>query len=162
MRVLGGNVEKAPVREYGKTQVHVDPSSPLFAGVERETVCWMSHFDYISRIAPGFSTVAHTDNCPVAAAQCPDKKLYAIQFHPEVLHTKHRLNLVPLILAQQTVVDKDAGQQKLVFRQPFPGPGLGIRIIGEVTAEKVHIVQDADAIYREEVDKAAATYVAEI
>lgn len=47
----------------------------------------MSHFDYISRIAPGFFTVAHTDNCPVAAAQCPDKKLYAIQFHPEVLHT---------------------------------------------------------------------------
>ena len=46
----------------------------------------------------------------------------------------------------------------LVFRQPFPGPGLGIRIIGEVTAEKVKIVQDADYIYREEVDKAAAEY----
>ena len=49
----------------------------------------------------------------------------------------------------------------LVYRQPFPGPGLGIRIIGEVTAEKVRIVQDADAIYREEVDKAAASYKAE-
>ena len=48
--------------------------------------------------------------------------------------------------------------EKLVFRQPFPGPGLGIRIIGEVTAEKVKIVQDADYIYREEVDKAAAEY----
>ena len=46
----------------------------------------------------------------------------------------------------------------LVFRQPFPGPGLGIRIIGEVNAEKVRIVQDADAIYREEVDKAVAAY----
>ena len=46
----------------------------------------------------------------------------------------------------------------LVFRQPFPGPGLGIRIIGEVTAEKVKIVQDADAIYREEVDRAAASF----
>ena len=46
----------------------------------------------------------------------------------------------------------------LVFRQPFPGPGLGIRIIGEVTAEKVRIVQDADFIYREEVDNAAAEY----
>ena len=44
--------------------------------------------------------------------------------------------------------------ERLVFRQPFPGPGLGIRIIGEVTAEKVKIVQDADAIYREEIDKA--------
>ena len=49
----------------------------------------------------------------------------------------------------------------LVYRQPFPGPGLGIRIIGEVTAEKVRIVQDADAIYREEMDKAAASYKAE-
>ena len=48
--------------------------------------------------------------------------------------------------------------EKLVFRQPFPGPGLGIRIIGEVTAEKVRIVQEADAIYREEVDKAVADY----
>ncbi len=51
--------------------------------------------------------------------------------------------------------------EQLVFRQPFPGPGLGIRIIGEVTAEKVHIVQDADAIYREEVDKAAVSYAKE-
>ena len=49
-------------------------------------------------------------------------------------------------------------RKDLVFRQPFPGPGLGIRIIGEVTAEKVRIVQDADAIYREEVDKAVAEY----
>ena len=48
--------------------------------------------------------------------------------------------------------------ERLVFRQPFPGPGLGVRIVGEVTADKVRIVQDADAIYREEVDKAAAEY----
>ena len=47
---------------------------------------------------------------------------------------------------------------EMVYRQPFPGPGLGVRIIGEVTAEKVRIVQDADYIYREEVDKAAADY----
>ena len=51
--------------------------------------------------------------------------------------------------------------EKLVFRQPFPGPGLGIRIIGEVTGEKVKIVQDADAIYREEVDKAVENYTKE-
>ena len=51
--------------------------------------------------------------------------------------------------------------ERLVFRQPFPGPGLGIRIIGEVNAEKVRIVQDADAIYREEVDKAVEAYRSE-
>ena len=85
--VLGGTVEKALVREYGKTDVVVDPTSPLFAQVSKETVCWMSHFDYIKETAPGFSICAHTADCPVAAAENREKNLYAIQFHPEVLHT---------------------------------------------------------------------------
>ena len=346
MLVLGGNVEKAPVREYGKTEVFVENSSPLFGNVAPTTTCWMSHFDYISQIAPGFEIVAHTADCPVAAAQCREKNLYAIQFHPEVLHTVEGskmlynfvrgvcgcsgtwrmdsfventvkeirekvgngkvllalsggvdssvaagllakaigkqltcvfvdhgllrknegdeveavfgpkgdfdLNFVRVnaqdryyvklagetdperkrkiigeefirvfeeeakkigavdFLAQGTIypdvvesglggesavikshhnvgglpdcVDfkeiieplrnlfKDEVRQAglelgipahLVFRQPFPGPGLGVRIVGDVTAEKVKIVQDADAIYREEVDKAAAAYKAE-
>lgn len=85
--VLGGRVERAAVREYGKTDVKVDRTSPLFLDVTENTVCWMSHFDYISQMAPGFRSVAATDNCPVAAAECADRNLYAIQFHPEVLHT---------------------------------------------------------------------------
>ncbi len=341
MHVLGGKVEKASVREYGKIQVAVDNASALFSDVAETTVCWMSHNDYISQVAPGFSICAHTADCPVAAAECAEKRLYAIQFHPEVLHTvegtKMLYNFVrgicgcagtwrmesfveesvkqirekvgdgKVLLALSGGVDssvaagllsraigkqltcvfvdhgllrKDEGDEveavfgangdfdlnfirvnaqeryyaklagvteperkrkiigeefirvfeeqakkigavdflaqgtiypdvvesglggesavikshhnvgglpdyvdfkeiieplrdlfkdevrkaglelgipeKLVFRQPFPGPGLGIRIIGEVTAEKVRIVQDADAIYREEVDKAAA------
>jgi GMP synthase (glutamine-hydrolysing) len=84
---LGGRVEKAPVREYGKTEICVEPDSPLFAGVERDTVCWMSHTDYIAEAAPGFSICAHTRDCPVAAAEDRSRGLYAIQFHPEVLHT---------------------------------------------------------------------------
>ena len=87
MHVLGGKVEKAPVREYGKTEVMVDTSSPLFTGVSENTICWMSHFDYISKAAPGFNIVAHTADCPVAAAENQEKGLFAIQFHPEVLHT---------------------------------------------------------------------------
>lgn len=346
MFLLGGTVEKAPVREYGKTEVILDTASPLFAGIDRETICWMSHTDYISKAAPGFEVVAHTADCPVAAAECAVKQLYAIQFHPEVLHTVRgkeilynyvrvicgcrgdwrmdsfveqsiaairekvgdgkvllalsggvdssvaagllsraigrqltcvfvdhgllrknegdeveavfgkngifELNFVRVnaqeryyqklsgvtepeqkrkiigeefirvfeeeakkigaveFLAQGTiypdVVESGLGGESavikshhnvgglpdfvdfkeiieplrdlfkdevrkaglelgipehLVFRQPFPGPGLGIRIIGEVTAEKVHIVQDADAIYREEVDRAAALYARE-
>lgn len=341
--VLGGKVEKAPVREYGKTEVMVDKSSPLFANVEEKTICWMSHFDYISNVAPGFKISAHTADCPVAAAENLEKNLYAIQFHPEVLHTQEgskmlynfvrnvcgcqglwrmdsfvenaikevrekvgdgkvllalsggvdssvlaallakavgpqltcvfvdhgllrknegdevesvfgkggafEINFVRVnaaeryyeklagvtepehkrkiigeefirvfeeeakkigkvdFLAQGTIypdiVESGLGGESavikshhnvgglpehvdfkdiieplrnlfkdevrkaglelglpdyLVYRQPFPGPGLGIRIIGDVTAEKVRIVQDADAIYREEVDKAAKAY----
>ena len=78
---------KAPVREYGKIEVTVDQSSKLFSNVSEKTICWMSHNDYIEKEAPGFKIIAHTDNCPVAAVECAEKNLYAIQYHPEVLHT---------------------------------------------------------------------------
>lgn len=88
MHVLGGRVEKAPVREYGKTEVIVDKlDSAVFAGVGATTVCWMSHFDYISQKAPGFEITAHTADCPVAAFENVDMKLYGVQYHPEVLHS---------------------------------------------------------------------------
>ena len=86
--VMGGRVERADVREYGKTEVLIDKTdSKVFAGVYPYTICWMSHFDYISQIAPGFEISAHTADCPVAACENTEKGLYAIQFHPEVLHT---------------------------------------------------------------------------
>ena len=341
--IMGGKVEKAPVREYGKTDTYFDTTSPLFAELPEESVVWMSHFDYISEVAPDFHICARTNDCPVAAAENREKQLYAIQFHPEVLHTVYGkeilsnfvykvcecsgdwkmdsfvessiqairekvgdgkvllalsggvdssvaagllsraigkqltcvfvdhgllrknegdeveavfgptgdfdLNFIRVnaqeryynklagvtepeakrkiigeefirifeeeakkigavdFLAQGTiypdVVESGLGGEsavikshhnvgglpdfvdfkeiieplrdlfkdevrkaglelgipkELVFRQPFPGPGLGIRIIGEVTGEKVKIVQDADYIYRSEVDKAAAAY----
>ena len=88
MHVLGGKVEKAPVREYGKTEVLIDKKdSKIFENVSEKTICWMSHFDYISKIAPGFEITAHTADCPVAAAENARAGLYAIQYHPEVLHS---------------------------------------------------------------------------
>lgn len=86
--VLGGKVERASVREYGKSNLTINNNSPLFSNVEKESICWMSHFDYISQTAPGFEITATTPDCPVAACENKESHLYAIQFHPEVLHTQ--------------------------------------------------------------------------
>ncbi len=87
--VLGGDVKRAADREYGKTETVFDTKSPLFEGIPEKSIVWMSHFDYISEMAPGFESIAHTASTPVAAAQNREKNLYAIQFHPEVLHTEY-------------------------------------------------------------------------
>lgn len=91
---LGGKVETAPVSEYGHTEVEVDTKDVIFDGVSDKTVCWMSHTDYISEVPEGFSITAHTPVCPVAAMACPEKKLYATQFHPEVMHTAEGMKML--------------------------------------------------------------------
>lgn len=91
---LGGLVETAPVSEYGYTDVEVNVDDVLFEGVSPKTVCWMSHTDYIAKAPEGFSITAHTSVCPVAAMACPERKLYATQFHPEVMHTKEGMKML--------------------------------------------------------------------
>ena len=86
--MLGGNVATAPVSEYGKTEVAVDTTSKLFENVSPDTICWMSHTDYIEKAPEHFKITAHTPVCPVAAMELPEKNLYAVQFHPEVMHTQ--------------------------------------------------------------------------
>ena len=86
--VLGGSVATAPVSEYGKTEVAIDNASKLFDGVQSSTICWMSHTDYIERAPESFKIIGHTPVCPVAAMECEEKNLYAVQFHPEVMHTQ--------------------------------------------------------------------------
>ncbi len=90
----GGKVTTAPVSEYGKTEVEVDNSSVLFADVSPKTICWMSHTDYIEKAPENFRVTAHTPVCPVAAMENAEKKLYAVQFHPEVMHTQEGVKML--------------------------------------------------------------------
>lgn len=85
--VLGGKVETAPVSEYGKTEVDIDTTTTMFQQVSNHTICWMSHTDYIAQAPKGFEITARTPVCPVAGMENVSKALYAVQFHPEVVHT---------------------------------------------------------------------------
>ena len=87
--LLGGEVATAPVSEYGKTEVEVDTTSKLYEGVSPKTICWMSHTDYISALPEGYRVTAVTRDCPCAAMENDEKKIYAVQFHPEVMHTQY-------------------------------------------------------------------------
>lgn len=86
-RYLGGEVAKAVKREYGKAEFMIDDDSDLLWGITQKSKVWMSHGDRIELLPEGFSIVGHTDNSPIAAMANKVKKLYALQFHAEVVHT---------------------------------------------------------------------------
>lgn len=92
--MLGGKVAKAPRREYGKADLIVDDNQDLFKGTGSGRTVWMSHGDRVERIPAGFHKIAHTENSPVAAMRDKKRQLYAIQFHPEVVHTKKGIDIV--------------------------------------------------------------------
>lgn len=91
---LGGHVTSPDSREYGKTHTAYNTECVLFRGLPAEGISWMSHTDYIDRLPEGFSSTAHTSACPTAAMQNPGKKLYGLQFHPEVLHSENGIAML--------------------------------------------------------------------
>ena len=98
---LGGSVKSSDTREYGKTVTHYDvDKSPLFQGFDKESVSWMSHTDHVEKLPEGFEVVATTDNCPVAAYQNVQRKLFALQFHPEVQHTVNGIGMLKNFLVR--------------------------------------------------------------
>ena len=94
--LLGGRVAKAAKREYGRAELIIDDASDLFSGIaerstpnaQRQTVVWMSHGDRIEKYPEDFMPIAHTENSPVAAMADKKRNFYALQFHPEVVHTE--------------------------------------------------------------------------
>lgn len=85
---FGGKVEPGTVREYGPTNVHISHSA-LFDGLEKDEIMLMSHTDYVSRVPDGFKTSATTDDCPCVAIENTEKRIYGVQFHPEVERSIH-------------------------------------------------------------------------
>lgn len=87
--ISGGKIEPAKSgSEYGKTELFV-AKNILFEGVPENSICYMSHTDYVSRLPDGFKVIAHTNNCPCAAMADDEKSFYGVQFHPEVTHTEY-------------------------------------------------------------------------
>jgi GMP synthase (glutamine-hydrolysing) len=91
---LGGKVAKASKREYGKAELVIDVKKGLFEGIPSKTIVWMSHGDRIEKCPGKFRAIAHTSNSPIAAMADPKKQFYALQFHPEVVHTPMGLKII--------------------------------------------------------------------
>lgn len=85
--MLGGDVSKASLREYGRVDIKVDNNNILFSGIDNETSCWMSHTFQVTKLPSGFESISSSQNCPIAAMADDERRFYAVQFHPEVMHT---------------------------------------------------------------------------
>ena len=84
---LGGKVDPTARREYGNAALQIDRNDDLFAGLDGSINVWMSHGDALTQLPPGFEPIAHSKNAPICAIRNPKKKIFGVQFHPEVVHT---------------------------------------------------------------------------
>jgi GMP synthase (glutamine-hydrolysing) len=85
--MLGGGVNRADQREYGKVSIQTQPESIFYKNIEKETTCWMSHTYFVEKLPEGFKNTANSANCPNVSMENVEKNMYAVQFHPEVMHT---------------------------------------------------------------------------
>ena len=94
---LGGQVTEAhedTAREYGKTETYYDTACKLFKGLPEQGISWMSHGDYMAKVPEGFALTAHSDACPNVAIADEKRGLYGVQYHPEVNHTEHGVDMI--------------------------------------------------------------------
>jgi GMP synthase (glutamine-hydrolysing) len=97
---LGGRVEEAEVGEFGRSDLHVSEPGTLLRGLPREQTCWMSHRDTVFEAPPGFRALASSSSSPVAAVEAPERGIYGIQFHPEVVHTPYGQEILRRFLTE--------------------------------------------------------------
>ncbi|MDC7675073.1 glutamine-hydrolyzing GMP synthase [Asticcacaulis machinosus] len=92
--LLGGKVESGHHREFGRAEIEITKSSPIFKGLDAKETVWMSHGDRVTAIPEGFEVIATSEGAPFAAIANEDKRFYAVQFHPEVVHTKRGTDMI--------------------------------------------------------------------
>jgi GMP synthase (glutamine-hydrolysing) len=93
-KMFGGEVERSKKREYGKAILRIDNYEDLFSKAKDQTCVWMSHGDHLSALPKGFEVLAHTENIPFAAIRNKEKKIFGLQFHPEVMHTQEGKKII--------------------------------------------------------------------
>lgn len=91
---LGGQVERGATHEFGAAYLHVQKAEGVLAGLDARERVWMSHRDHVAALPPGFAVLGATENCPVAAMGDPERKIYGLQFHPEVTHTVRGMEIL--------------------------------------------------------------------
>lgn len=104
---FGGKVNRADFREYGRVELQVKSDDDLFKGIGQDSLCWMSHTDYIELAPKGFEITASSETCPVCAMKNEEKKIYAVQFHPEVEHTERGREIIQNFLFNVCGLSKD-------------------------------------------------------
>lgn len=92
--LLGGEVAHAESREYGNTELIVDENVGILKGISKQTNVWMSHGDYINKAPEGFAVIAHTKSTPIAAMYDEARRIFGVQFHPEVVHTPEGMDML--------------------------------------------------------------------
>ena len=97
---LGGAVVKGKSAEYGVSKIDVDREGTILEGMPKSFNAWVSHFDEVVKMPPGFTQLAHSDTCGIEAMENPEKKIFSVQFHPEVWHTENGERIIQNFLKQ--------------------------------------------------------------
>ena len=135
---FGGEIETPKNGEYGKTPLFVDKNSSIFQNIPQESTIWMNHRDRISKLADGFKKTAWTLNCPVAGMENKDKNIYAVQFHPEVVHSEYgKIMIANFVLnickAEQTWKMDDYAQKMIEeIKEKYAGKKMICALSGGV------------------------------
>ena len=111
---LGGKVGHSEVGEYGRATITRTAGAKLFNSTPMQQTVWMSHRDAVSEVPEGFTVTASTDVCPVAAMECPERKIFTTQFHPEVKHSEYGQQLLSNFLFEICGLEPNWSMDNLV------------------------------------------------